>query len=222
MVSSPVFLRIRAIAFSLIMAISFLWIILLCLYMYIQWDVTDSSERPTIAVMLLTNTLTLIILLILLILPFRPWLDAARFLFLILAHIGVAATFAFWNPRFHCPTSTADAEGVCRLLNLYILIASWIIPVLLIAYASGLALAMARSSPQNKLPPMERESILPMMRPALDSDARVLSLTYPTLECGSKSEELRKHISDLSFGSRPSKTYSASAPGIKHPPACFV
>ncbi|KAJ7470653.1 regulator of Vps4 activity in the MVB pathway-domain-containing protein [Mycena latifolia] len=92
--------------------------------------------------MLLTDTLTLIMLLVLLILEFRAWLDAARMLFLMLAHIGIAAAFAFWNPSFHCPTSTPDSEGVCRLLNLYILVASWIIPVLLIIYAAGLALAM--------------------------------------------------------------------------------
>jgi hypothetical protein len=38
--------------------------------------------------MLLSDTLTVIILLVLLILPFREWLDAARLLLLMLAHIG--------------------------------------------------------------------------------------------------------------------------------------
>lgn len=60
---------------------------------------------------------------------------------------GVAGAFTFWNPQFHCPTFSEchfifqlwvnllhapapDSEGVCHLLNLYILVASWIIPVL--------------------------------------------------------------------------------------------
>jgi hypothetical protein len=91
--------------------------------MYYEWDTSDPSERPSpsqypfnalifrstgpiVAVMLLTNTITLIMLLILLILQFRPWLDAARVLFLLLAHTGVAGTFALWNPSFQCPTSS--------------------------------------------------------------------------------------------------------------------
>ncbi|KAJ7452535.1 hypothetical protein B0H11DRAFT_2073881 [Mycena galericulata] len=192
MVSSPLFLKIRAIAFSLILCISLLWVTLLSVYMYFEWDVTDSDERPIIAVMLLTDTLTIILLLVLLILPFRAWLDAARFLFLLLAHIGIAATFAFWNPKFHCPTSSPDLEGVCRLLNLYILVASWVIPVLLIIYSSGLALFMVRSSPQNTMPLMERDSILPMMHP---SDSRVPSYS-PTVD-SSTAEEKRKHISGI-------------------------
>jgi len=220
MVSSPLFLKARAIAFSLIILTSFVWIALLCVYMFLEWDTTDSAERPIIAVMLLTDTLTVIMLLILLILPFREWLDAARFFFLMLAHIGVAGTFAFWNPRFHCPTSTADSEGVCRLLNLYILVASWIIPVLLIVYMVGLAFAMIRSSRQKTLPMLERESILPMMRPVLDGNWRILSYSSPiekTLDRASTSEEQRKHISGLS-----SRTNSVPASLPELPPAFFV
>ncbi|KAJ6504197.1 hypothetical protein C8R47DRAFT_1104672 [Mycena vitilis] len=196
MVSSPIFLRARAIAFSLIMLASLVWIVVLCVYMFLEWDISDPAERPIIAVMLLTNTITLIMLLVLLILPFRPWLDAARFLFLMMAHMGVAGAFAFWNPRFHCITSSADAEGVCRLLNMYILLASWIIPVLLIIYVAGLAYAMKRSAGQEPLtPPMlERESILPMMRPG---NSRLASYSS-----ASTAEEHRKHISGFSGLSR--------------------
>ncbi|KAJ7156093.1 regulator of Vps4 activity in the MVB pathway-domain-containing protein [Mycena crocata] len=218
MVSSPFFLKIRAIAFSLILFISLLWIVLLSVYLYFEWDTTDAAERPIIAVMLVTNTLTMIMLLILLILPFRPWLDAARFLSLLLAHIGIAGAFAFWNPQFHCPTTTPDAEGVCRLLNLYILVASWVIPVLLVIYAAGLTLAMVRSSRrQNVLPPTDRESILPMMRPY--GDSRVLSYSFRAEKAtmsdrGSASDDKRKHISGVSSRTSGSLT--------KPPPAFFV
>ncbi|KAJ7285963.1 hypothetical protein C8J57DRAFT_1286367 [Mycena rebaudengoi] len=185
MVSSPVFLKIRAIAFSLIVSTSLLWIVLLCLYINMQWADADPSEHPLIAIMLLMHTLTLVILLLLLILPFRHWLDCARIGFLILIHISVAAAFVYWNPTYQCPTTSPDAEGVCRLLNLYILIASWVNPVLLIIYAAGLALAIVRSSGENKLPLLtERESILPIMRPALDYNPRLLSYPYPAQKPG--------------------------------------
>jgi len=233
MTSSPLFLKARAIAFSLIMLTSLVWIVLLCVYMYVGWDtLSDTAERPIIAVMLLTDTLTVIMLLILLILPFREWLDAARFLFLMLAHIGIAGTFAYWNPKFHCPTSTPDSEGVCRLLNLYILIASWVIPVLLILYASGLAFAMIRSSRPSIPPVLERESILPMMRPVLDSNSRILSYSSPTgkaLHRGS-AEEQRKHISGLFSQSDEQRKHrsqlssrTSSMPGsLTKPPLAFL
>jgi len=217
MVSSPLFLKIRAIAFSLILCISLLWVTLLCVYMYLEWDVIDSDERLIIAVMLLMNTLTMIMLLILLILPFRAWLDAARFLFLLLAHIGIASTFAFWSPQFHCPTSTPDLEGVCRLLNLYILVASWVIPVLLVIYSSGLALVMVRSSRQSNTPTMERESILPMMRPGDSRGVFSYSPSVAQVVDGSSAEEKRKHISSLS-----SRTNSVPNSLTKLPPAFFV
>ncbi|KAJ6547449.1 hypothetical protein B0H19DRAFT_1165650 [Mycena capillaripes] len=218
MISSPSFLRARALGFSLIILTSLVWIVLLCVYMFFEWDTSDTAERPIIAVMLLTNTLTLIMLLILLILPFREWLDAARFLFLVLAHFGVAGTFAFWKPKFHCPTSTPDSEGVCHLLNLYILVASWIIPVLLIIYVSGLSFAMMRSSRPGTSPVLERESILPMMRPVLDGNSRILSYsTEKPLDRASTLEEQRKHISGLS-----SRTNSMPSSLTKLPPAFFV
>ncbi|KAJ7219166.1 hypothetical protein GGX14DRAFT_434854 [Mycena pura] len=243
MYSSPAFLRIRAIAFSLIIVINLLWISLLCTYVYLEWDAVDTAERPIIAVMLLTDTLTVIMLLILLILPFRPWLDGARFLFLLIAHIGIrtawnpwrcanlypgiAGAFAFWNPRFQCPTSSADSEGVCRLLNVYILIASWVIPVFLVAYVSGLAYAMVRCSQPNASPMMERESILPVMR--LEPNSRVGSYTQTTAH-GSllsptekafhrgSAEEQRKHISGMWSG-RSSLSHNSLT---KMPPAAFL
>ena len=43
---------------------------------------------------------------------------------------GVAAVYAAWAPNIQCSSSNGDEEGVCELVNTYILIAAWIIPVL--------------------------------------------------------------------------------------------
>jgi len=142
----PVFQRARVIAFFCISFISLLWIVLLCLEIFWQWELSDRSERSLILLMLLTNTITVIMLPVLVLLPFRPWLDAARFMFLLVAHICTATAFAYWNPKFDCPAQTANQEGLCKLLNMYILICSWVIPVLLIAYAFGLILMVYRRS----------------------------------------------------------------------------
>ncbi|KAJ7172594.1 hypothetical protein C8R46DRAFT_156885 [Mycena filopes] len=220
MISSPLFLRARAIAFSIIMLTSLLWIVLLSVYVFLEWDVLDATEHTIIGVMLLTLSLTIIMLIILLILPFREWLDAARGFLLTLAHTGVAGAFTFWNPRFQCqwPTSTPDSEGLCRLFNLYILIASWVIPILLILYACGLAVAISRSR-QLTSPVLDRESILPIMRPRFDGNSRVLSYSSPSEKLhgsplhGSPQEQ-RKHISGLSGRTSSSLT--------KLPPAFFM
>ncbi|KAE9399256.1 hypothetical protein BT96DRAFT_975945 [Gymnopus androsaceus JB14] len=170
---SPVFLKIRAISFSLISLISFIWVIVLCVDLFIQWNVLGISEKSFLAIMLLSNSLTLILLLVLLLLPFRPWLDGARLMLLLVTHIGIASAFVVSNSKFTCPTKTADEEGVCRLLNMYILIANWIIPALLVVYACGLALMVYRrrkilaASPDLESTKYSdsRESILPMMNP---------------------------------------------------------
>jgi hypothetical protein len=163
-----VFLRARAITFSLISLISFLWVVVLCVDLYIQWGIFSVSERSFLVVMLVSNTMTLVMLLVLLILPFRPWLDGARLMLLLVTHIGIASAFVVWNSKFTCPTKTADEEGVCRLLNMYILIANWVIPALLIVYSLVLGLMSYRLRKVIALEPRFREShesILPMINP---------------------------------------------------------
>ncbi|KAF8894568.1 hypothetical protein BD779DRAFT_1501830 [Infundibulicybe gibba] len=140
----PLFMRLRAVAFCSISLTSFVWIIILCVDIFSQWDLIDRSERSIIVVMLLGHTITLIALLILLLLPFRWWLDATRVALLLIIHIGTASSFAYSNAKFQCPNKNADQEGLCKLLNMYILIASWIVPVLLLNYSFGLALMIYR------------------------------------------------------------------------------
>ena len=78
---------------------------------------------------------------------FRIWLDAARLLLLLLCHIGIASSFVISNPTTPCPDDSEsscyyfdlflltdiqalDSSHVCRLLNVYIIMTSWVPPLL--------------------------------------------------------------------------------------------
>lgn len=79
---------------------------------------------------------------------FRTWLDAARLFLLLICHIGTATSFTIWNPTISCPDDSGsschysdlfvfltdipapDSRGVCQLLNVYIIMASWVPPLL--------------------------------------------------------------------------------------------
>ncbi|KAF8078058.1 hypothetical protein FPV67DRAFT_1463951 [Lyophyllum atratum] len=160
---STVFLKARAIALGCLSLACLLWAILLCIVLFSQWEVLDVSERSLILIMLVTHTISAVMLLILLIVAFRPWLDAARIMFLLMVHIGTAGAFAYWYPRFKCVSQDPDQEGVCKLIIAYILIASWLIPVLFLVYGSGLALMVwrRRISASKSLIVADEENIFP-------------------------------------------------------------
>ncbi|KAI0062330.1 hypothetical protein BV25DRAFT_672949 [Artomyces pyxidatus] len=131
---STVFLRLRTIAFAVTTFICFVWIILLSCLLFIRWGISSQSERAFLVLFLLVDIITMILLPILILRKFRTWLDGARLLFLLICHIGLAVAFAVWTPNIPCPDRTPDDEGVCQLLNVYIIMASWIPPALLVAY----------------------------------------------------------------------------------------
>ncbi|KAK0210641.1 hypothetical protein DFS33DRAFT_1378626 [Desarmillaria ectypa] len=141
---SPAFLKIRAIGLGLISFLSLLAIILFCIQIFMQWDTTVSSERYMIILMLLTHTVTVIMLPILILVSFRPWLDAIRFLFLLAIHISTDTTFTYWFPRYVCPANAMQREQ-CRLFNIYILALSWIVTAHVIIYVIGLIVFVYRS-----------------------------------------------------------------------------
>jgi hypothetical protein len=199
--------------------LSLAWIVLLCVIIFYRWDISDHLERSLILVILLTNTITVIGLPVLILRQFRPWLDAVRFLFLLVAHIGTAAAFTAWNPNFTCPGQTADQEGECKLINMYILLANWAVPALLISYAVGLALMVYRHTRPSAISKMsfendgeatiERGSILPMMRPNAEKRSTLFPATIqPTKLLAQGSEQ--SIYSDTAFtierGSRGSTT----------------
>lgn len=145
---SPVFLRTRLIVLSCLTFGGILWAIFLSIVLFSQWELLDIPERSLVLAMLVTHTFTSCMLLILLIVKFRPWLDGARVLLLLLAHIGAAAASVYWYPTFTC---VKQDEGICQLIIAFILIASWIVPILLIIYGFGLSLMVwrRRGSTQN-------------------------------------------------------------------------
>ncbi|CAL1704940.1 unnamed protein product [Somion occarium] len=175
----PIFLKLRTIAFSCIIFISFVWVILFFVELYVRWDVSQTTQRNLVLILSVVNAITTIMLLVLIILPFRIWLDAARLLFLLIAHIGPAAGFTVYIAKEPCPEDNPDEEGVCNVINTYIAIASWVVPLCLVVYAICLASAVYRrrnfipekgTSEKTLIQDEEknitpRQSALPMMLP---------------------------------------------------------
>jgi len=143
---SPTFMKARTVAFSCILLASLLWALLLSLVVFFRWEVSLPLERSLVVVMLCANAITVIMVPLLLLLRFRVWLDVARLFFLLALHIGCAASFAYCIAYFICADQSPDQEGICKLINIYILLASWVNPVLLLLYAAGLAFMLYRRS----------------------------------------------------------------------------
>ncbi|KAI0093537.1 hypothetical protein BDY19DRAFT_917465 [Irpex rosettiformis] len=133
----PTFMKLRMFAFCCIMLASLVWLILLNLDLFLRWDVSDPAQRSFVIVFILIDALTVVMLPVLLIVEFRAWLESARMLALVLAHFSAAISYTVVDQKFECPHSTPDDDGVCELIDLYILLASWVIPALLLAYMGG-------------------------------------------------------------------------------------
>jgi len=184
---SRVFLKVRVVAFSCISITSLSWIILLCVVAFLRWDLSSTADRSMMILALLANAITIILLLILILLPFRLWLDIARLLFLLILHIGLAAAFTYFNSRLECPNQTADEDGLCKLVNMYMLLASWVIPGFLIAYSSWLLFVVYRHWRISKsgTPTMGDEEAalgqptLPTMEPSMTSRGSTLTWSEP-------------------------------------------
>jgi len=187
---SPLFLKARIWAFSSIILVSLLWITALSVEAFTRWDLSGKQERTFLVVLLLTNFISVIMLPILLIVRFRAWLDGARMGFLLLSHIGTAATYSFWFPYLPCTSDDGDEVGVCELVNMYTLIACWVNPVLLIIYTACLSLMVYRRRrrlagevqgilPCDTEPVRIRGSTLPIMLP--DEEKRGSINTVKTL-----------------------------------------
>ncbi|EAU88602.2 hypothetical protein CC1G_04308 [Coprinopsis cinerea okayama7 len=134
---SPVFLRCRSIAFGGICFFSFLWIILLCILVFLDWESLDRPQQSFIVAMLISHTLTIIMLVFLIVREFREWLDGARCFLGLIVHFGIAGAYAYWSPRFQCLDAGPDG-GLCRTRIVLILTSSWLIPALLSIYTACL------------------------------------------------------------------------------------
>lgn len=89
------------------------------------------AQRNYILVMLLSHSAGAIVLLILLIIPFRPWLDGARVMFVLFCELGTAAAFSISYSGLVC--NPPDARQ-CKIITQHVLIVSWIVPFLLLLY----------------------------------------------------------------------------------------
>jgi len=138
--------------FSLTTLICLLWVILLSCTLFTRWDVSSQTERSFLMLFLGIDALTMIMLPILLLVKFRTWLDGARLLLLLVCHIGIALSFAVWYPTISCPDDTPDDRGICQLLNVYIIMSSWVPPLLLILYGVCLALYTWRTASRPREP----------------------------------------------------------------------
>jgi len=185
---SRVFLKVRAVAFSCIGFTSLVWIVLLCVVAFLRWDLSATAERSMMILALLANAITIIMLLILILLPFRLWLDTARLLFLLLLHVGLAAAFTYFNSKLECPIQTGDNDGICKLIDMYMLLASWVIPGFLIAYSSWLIFVVYRhwrmTTPgmptvDDEEAALSRKSTLPTTHPSMSSRGSTLTWSEP-------------------------------------------
>jgi len=161
-VQPRLFLLIRTIAFSFIMFLCFLWSILLSITLYSQWDVMNSGERAIILTNMAVDFTTVVMLPVLLLWQFRPWLDAARFAFLIIIHTGVAGLFTYKSPPYRSQCSSAitiDKGALCNLIISYVIISSWIVAALIICYACGLGVLFRRLSRIPPTPVADTESL---------------------------------------------------------------
>jgi len=174
---SPLFLKLRLAMFSLTTLICFIWVILLSCVLFLRWQVSSLPEQSFLFIFLGIDTLTVIMLPVLLLVKFRTWLDAARLLLLLVCHIGIAASFVIWYPNIPCPNDTPDDRGVCQLINVYIIMASWVPPLLLILYGVGLATYTWRYASRSQGPILADEEMR-HVRPS-SRDERYEPVTEP-------------------------------------------
>ncbi|KAG1877864.1 hypothetical protein DFJ58DRAFT_752978 [Suillus subalutaceus] len=203
MESFPAFFKVRAVTFSCIILISFLWTVLLSVQVYARWGISDRCSRSLTAVFLLTNATTILILPFLLILEFRVWLDAARISLLAIGQIGSAVAFTYWNPQIQCPDQTADQQGVCKLINFYMLMGCWVVPVILILYASYFAAMVYRQSRIPVVVESREKAFTGTGSPLVDPEMAIASPHLPVLDIRASMSPLRTLSCDSLMFSRP-------------------
>lgn len=173
---TAIFFKIRAIIFASTMIISLVWTTLLCVNASVRYEVSASTERTLVFILILVNAVTAVLLPALLIVAFRAWLDGARLLFLLICHIGSAGVFTAWYTSYTCPDPSPNEESSCEMINVAIVICSWIIPLILMAYAGFLG-AMYMLHFRHLDSERRRSADLPMMLPPTDEQEKHTSAT---------------------------------------------
>ncbi|PCH38123.1 hypothetical protein WOLCODRAFT_136054 [Wolfiporia cocos MD-104 SS10] len=161
------FLRIRTVAFFSIMLLSLVWCTLLCVEAFLRYDESDPSQRNLVLVLILVNSVAAVALPALILMRFNAKFEGVRLFFILIFLVGTAALFTVWNPTFMC----YGTENVCRRIDLFILILSWVNPALLVIYSAGLvAISYWRvRHPESPVLTEKRQSELPIMSPPPES-----------------------------------------------------
>lgn len=172
--SFPTFFTVRAITFACIVLLALIWLILVSVEVFTRWSISDNTSQSLMFLLILTNAITIFIPPFLSILEFRIWLDAARLLLMFVLQTGAATAFTCWSPQIQCPNQSSSDIGVCKLLNAYTVMGSWIIPVILLLYSLYFAvlvymqsrIPVTAESPKI-VPSSARPSVLPIMDPEM-------------------------------------------------------
>ncbi|KAI6144656.1 hypothetical protein BKA82DRAFT_26814 [Pisolithus tinctorius] len=154
--SFPMFFTVRAITFTYIVFLAFVWLILVSVEMFTRRNISDTTSQSLMFVLILTNAVTIFIPPVLLILEFRIWLDAARLLLIFVLQ------------------TAADDMGVCKLLNAYTVMACWIIPTISLFYIVYFVIVVYMQSRMPDtvdspivVPSSAQPSVLPIMDPEM-------------------------------------------------------
>ncbi|KAL7283537.1 hypothetical protein ACG7TL_002971 [Trametes sanguinea] len=161
------FFKVRTGIFLVMTFVSVVFAAALSVEVFLTDDKADPSQRNFVGVFIFADALTAILMPALLIVQFRPWLDAARLLFLLLMHFGIAVLFTVWNPSFQCTADTYAELKECQSVNTAILVCGWVLPAMLIWYSAFLAVMHYWRKDHPAPEPVEKRlSDLPMMLPS--------------------------------------------------------
>ncbi|KAI5987317.1 hypothetical protein EDC04DRAFT_2912990 [Pisolithus marmoratus] len=156
--SFPMFFTVRAIAFTLIVFLALIWLILVSVEIFTRWSISDKS---LMFFLMLTNAVTIFIPPVLLILEFLNMAGCRTSL------VDICSAD---SPQIQYPDETADDMGVCKLLNAYTVMACWIIPVisstLLSCCICSPCIPVTVDSPKI-VPSSAKPSVLPIMDPEM-------------------------------------------------------
>ncbi|KAH6918697.1 hypothetical protein BKA70DRAFT_25623 [Coprinopsis sp. MPI-PUGE-AT-0042] len=199
-----VFLQCRTMAFGAVSFFSFLWIIFLCVNVFLNWENVDRPQQSFMAVMLILHTLTIIVFIFLIVRVFRPWLDAARCFLGLLTHMGVAGAYTHWTPSFQCRQASTD-KGLCSTRIIFTVASSWLIPTLLIVYSICLGILVYRLKKQQKMDTFEEDDLEKMMSHSLD-----LKVDWPAPP-PSSAPDVKRISRPMTLSVAPSPRYDAVA-----------
>ncbi|KAF8488787.1 hypothetical protein JB92DRAFT_3015434 [Gautieria morchelliformis] len=154
-----VVLRSRGYVHVAVVVIGILWIGVLSAYAFTKGGYPTVQESVSVTLLLSFNALSTLCIPIFSLLDASDsversrwyshvWFELTSLSLLLVSHFAAALLFDILSPSFHCANSNPDSEGWCKLINVYISVASWITPLILFLFISYLSLASFRTAPR--------------------------------------------------------------------------